>query len=536
MPLNVLDCTLRDGGYYNDWDYHPELVEKYLAAIAAAGVDAIEIGFRMEPKDRFLGGFAYSTDAFLETLNLPSDITIGVMIDASELIDFSEGPVAAINSMFESALDSPVSLVRIATHFKSIPICKAAIQRLKELGYTVGLNLMQVSIQTADQISAAAAEINKWGTVDVLYFADSLGNMNSNDIRRTVSALKTGWEGELGIHAHNNKGLALTNTIEAIDCGLTWVDATVLGMGRGAGNTRIEFLLTELMQMNLGKYHAEAVFALVLQEFDGLQKQYQWGNNLLYYLSAVYNIHPTYIQQMLSSHDGSQDQLLSVIEGLRGEHSTSFDFGRLEQAMANDPITYEGTWQATDWAKDRDILIVGAGPWIKDHATDIELFIDTNKPLVICLNVATPLSEDKIDVHATCHAFHIRLDSDTYTELKNPVIAPAKVLPERIVATLGSHKLRDYGFSIEAGRFEAGVTNCIIPKRLAIAYALAAANAGGAKQIYLVGFDGYAPHDPRQEVMSEILKCYQNTVGMIPVTSISPSLYPVPQKSLYHFS
>ena len=82
----LLDCTLRDGGYYNSWDFNDSLIHDYLLAMKAVGVDVVELGFRSTDKKGFKGACAYSTDAFIRTLDVPEGITFCVMINATDIL------------------------------------------------------------------------------------------------------------------------------------------------------------------------------------------------------------------------------------------------------------------------------------------------------------------------------------------------------------------------------------------------------------------------------------------------------------------
>ena len=115
--LHVLDCTLRDGGYYNNWNFPQDLVNSYLISMANSNIDIIEIGFRFMPKNSFMGPFAYSTDAYLSSLPLPKHSIIGVMINAKEILNYKDGITDAIGYLFDKNENSPVDLVRIAAHF-----------------------------------------------------------------------------------------------------------------------------------------------------------------------------------------------------------------------------------------------------------------------------------------------------------------------------------------------------------------------------------------------------------------------------------
>ncbi len=160
--IKFLDCTLRDGGYYNSWDFTQEVITKYLGAMQAAGVDIVELGLRSLNNTSFNGACAYTTDDFLESLSLES-LTIGVMINASELV--GELPlVTALERLFpaETVLDTPVSLVRIACHVHEFKQALPAVSWLKARGYQVGFNLMQVADRSEDVIKALAAEAAKY--------------------------------------------------------------------------------------------------------------------------------------------------------------------------------------------------------------------------------------------------------------------------------------------------------------------------------------------------------------------------------------
>ena len=244
-----LDCTLRDGGYYNSWDFNHELINNYLIAMKAVGVDVVELGFRMTDQKGFKGACAYTTDSFVRTLEIPEGITFCVMINASEILVNSLYSEKILGTLFpETAEISRVSLVRIACHTHEFMEALHAFKFLNSKGYRVAFNLMQVSECDSKELILLAKEAMKY-PFDVLYFADSLGNMNSEKVQNVIELLRTHWNGALGIHAHDNIGLGLSNTLYALNKGVTWVDSTVTGMGRGAGNVKTELLAIEMSKL-----------------------------------------------------------------------------------------------------------------------------------------------------------------------------------------------------------------------------------------------------------------------------------------------
>lgn len=256
--MKILDCTLRDGGYYNSWDFSQELVEQYLEAMSAAGVDIVELGLRSLKNSGFKGAAAFTTDDFIRSLPIPEGLTVGVMLNASELVDLTT-QTEVLETLFPvSAQESPVDLVRIASHVYEFEAALQAVNWLTSKGYRVGFNLMQIADRTEEEV-INLARLAKEYPLDALYFADSMGSMYPEDVSKIIGWLRTHWQGALGIHTHDNMSLALSNTKRAIREGVTWVDATVTGMGRGPGNARTEELVIEVAELrgetvNLGTF------------------------------------------------------------------------------------------------------------------------------------------------------------------------------------------------------------------------------------------------------------------------------------------
>lgn len=533
--LTVLDCTLRDGGYYNEWDFKPKLVNAYLKALDAAHVDVVEIGFRSSPTGQFCGPYAFSTDEFLAKLPFGKDIAVCVMADAKDVIKAEQQQQGAVKRLFKPRSASPVRIVRIATHFSELNHCQAIVSSLKELGYTVGLNLMQSTQQTEAAITAAAAQVEGWKSVDVLYFADSLGDMVPAGVRKMMDLLRAKWTGPIGIHTHDNKGIALLNTLEAIDSGASWVDSTMLGMGRGAGNTKTEHLLIELAARKYTRYDPRALFEVVLEDFSALQAEYKWGTNLLYYLAAEYAIHPTYVQRMMGLNQASASTVIDGLERLKALPSLSYNARQFEQAVGSSDVDAQGSCDAREVVGGRDVLLVAGGPGATEHRDGIVDFIARKKDLfVINLNADARLPEGAISAYASCHPVRVIAELDRLISLQKPVIAPLGAIPEKWASRLQAEtSVIDYGLRTGGSGFAFGVQGSTLPAAYVALYAIAFANAGGAKRIYLAGFDGFALGDSRQVEMVTLLEQYAATPGAVQLIAVTPTSYPVVQSSIY---
>mgnify|MGYP000356016930 CR=1 FL=1 len=539
-----LDCTLRDGGYYNDWDFSPELVSDYLNAMVALKVDFVEVGFRSLKNTGFKGGCAFSTDAFIHSLTIPDELTdkISVMINGSELLPKSPGVVDVVQKetylnlvlqkLFKSKAESQVSLVRIACHEHEFIDCLPAAIWLKEQGYLVGFNLMQVADRSFDEITELAKQANHY-PIDALYFADSMGSLSPQQARQIVKAFQAGFTGALGIHPHDNMGQAIANTMQAIEEGVTWVDSTVTGMGRGPGNAQTEYLVIAIEHLRLKKGNPTKLFELIRKRFKPMQEHYGWGINPYYYLAGKYGIHPSYIQEMMQDARYSDEDILAAIEHLKIEGGKKFSLNTLESARHFYSGEPRGSWDPSEVMQGKDVLIIGTGPGVKAHRTAIESYIQTHKPYVIALNTQQDIAQQLIDVRAACHPVRLLADCQEHLKLPQPLIAPASMLPEDVQQELKSKVLYDFGIEINVDSFEFNQYHAQLPTSLVIAYTLAVATCGQAQSILLAGFDGYHDGDPRNQESEAVFTAYYQESKALEVTSITPTRYRINQISIY---
>lgn len=524
MNLTTLDCTLRDGGYYNNWDFSEALVDKYIEKIIESRIDVIEIGFRNFSNDSFLGAYAYSLDEHIKLKKNIKNIKIGVMSDASIFFSSKEKIRDQVKKLYLPKSRSIISLVRIAVHFKDIDRCYDIVHTLKELGYQVGFNMMQVGGRSNKEIEKATSLIASWNLVDVLYFADSLGNMSPNDVINVVRLIKNNWNKEIGIHTHDNKGMAVNNTLAAISNGVTWVDSTVRGMGRGAGNAKSEELLVELNRLRPNSYVFEGLKKLSLEDFQVLFDKYKWGASELYSLAADYNIHPTYIQEMVSDVRYSLKQVRDIIEYMKDIPSTSYNQDTLEEMRIKSKANKNGSWNAKNWCLGKDVMLIGNGPSIKTHQKQILDFINSKKLLKLAINIQETIPTEYIDGIVSSNKSRILMDSKFYSNLNKPLYMPQDLISDIPDKNNIIKKINDYGSNIVKGSFQINQTSCSIPFQLTAIYALALVTVGGARKIYLAGFDGYNDIKLQNEMLTS-LKLYQEIPESVKLISVTPTSY-----------
>jgi len=528
----ILDCTLRDGGYYNAWDFNVELINDYLQAMYALPVDYVELGFRTLDSNGFKGACAYTTDRFIRQLDVPEELKLGVMVNASEIVNHKKGLVSALSQLFNPVAKSPLTLVRIACHMHEFESALPGCLWLKEMGYEVGINLMQIAERSKEEIEKVAYLASKH-PIDVLYFADSMGGMSPEHTSEIIATLRREWNGPLGIHTHDNMGRAMANSMRAVSDGVTWVDSTVTGMGRGAGNVQTEYLAIEMAEYKQVSLNLTPLLSVIDKHFKPLQSKYGWGMNTYYYLSGKHGIHPYFVQKMLSDSRYSDEDILTVIENLSKVGGKKFSLEMLESGRNFYKGKPNGNWLPSSIIEGKEVLIIGSGPSSIRHKTALENFIIKFQPIVIALNAQKTIKDELINFRAACHPVRLLADCSGHLNLPNPLATPSSMLPESVRSALQDKELLDFGISIESNTFSFSDTHCTLPSSLVIAYALAIAASGKCTRILLAGFDGFSADDPRTEEMNDLFSVFKKNKEAPTLLSITNTRYRLSTTSIY---
>jgi 4-hydroxy 2-oxovalerate aldolase len=285
--IRVLDCTIRDGGLMNNHQFEDRVVKAVYEACVAGGIDYMEIGYRASRKNIKLGEhgcwkYCQEEDVRRIVGDNATALKLSIMADAGKC-DYRED----IPSKKESVID----LVRVACYVHQVPMALDMLKDARDKGYEATVNLMAVTT-VGDCELDAALELLATSEAQAIYVVDSFGALYPQQTRRLVQKYlqhaKSGGK-EVGIHAHNNLQLAYANTIEAIALGANYLDATMAGLGRGAGNCPMELLLGLLRNP---RYKLRPVLECVDQTIEPLRKDLGWGFDLPYMLTGLFNQHP----------------------------------------------------------------------------------------------------------------------------------------------------------------------------------------------------------------------------------------------------
>jgi 4-hydroxy 2-oxovalerate aldolase len=282
--IKILDCTVRDGGLINQWQFSDDFVRKVFIALSRSGVDYMEIGYKSSEKYFSRGengAWKFCSEDDLKRIigGLEKTMKLSAMADIGR-IDYEDIPKKS-----ESALD----MIRVACYVKEVDKAINLAQHCMEKGYETTINLMAVSKVLERDLDEALDDLSK-SEVPVVYLVDSFGAMYSEQIhslaRKYISALPGK---QIGIHTHNNQQLAFANTIEAIIAGVNVLDATIYGMGRGAGNCPTELLLSFLKNP---KFDIRPIISIIQEIFIPIKAQTEWGYHIPYMITGILNEHP----------------------------------------------------------------------------------------------------------------------------------------------------------------------------------------------------------------------------------------------------
>lgn len=285
QEIKVLDCTIRDGGLMNNHLFSDELVRKVYQSANDAHVDYIELGYKADEaqfsRSEF-GPMKFCSEEDIEKVvdGIEKKVKISVMADIGrfdpECIVFSG--------------ESYIDMYRVASYVKDIDKAINLVNKLSGKGYETTINIMAVSHARERELDEALEQVEKESAADVIYLVDSFGALYSEQIAYLAKKYKELMPSkELGIHAHNNQQLAFANTIESIINNINYLDGTIYGIGRAAGNCPLELLLGFLKNP---KYDIRPILKIIGTDFLKIREEIEWGYVIPYMITGTLDLHP----------------------------------------------------------------------------------------------------------------------------------------------------------------------------------------------------------------------------------------------------
>jgi len=493
--IKLLDCTFRDGGYYTNWDFDKELVKRYFMHIDRLPIEYIEIGYRSKPKDEYLGEYFYLPLSTIKEIKTHTSKKLSIMLNAKECDDID------MRSLLTS-LQGYVTLVRIATDPNKIGFSLKLAKEIKLLGFKVAINVMYISkIDSNHDFFKHIDEVEQY--IDVLNLVDSYGSIYPHQLEELIKKVKKHTSTTLGFHGHNNLELAFVNTLKAMECGATYIDSTILGMGRGAGNLKTELILTYFKAEKNMDVDLNSLGKLT-ELFVPLQTQYKWGTNLAYMVSGSYSL--------------PQKDVMDALEIDR------YSLSGIVSHLKND--VYDQLPIFSDIIGYKKCVIVGGGKTVYEHIKAIKEYLNSDDTIVVIHSTSKhiKLFEDLKNSQYFAVAGDELLKLEDISNIKKYILEPS---PRKVNINtkdrINFYELRKINFINQY--FDAPLT---ISLQIALDMEI--------EDIYLIGFDGYGELKNKKELylMQENQETIDNFISQKEIVSLTATKYKnIQQKSIY---
>ena len=387
----LLDCTLRDGGYVNDWKFGRDNIVSIFERVVEAGVDIIEIGFLDERRafdpDRSIMPDTDSVEKIYGGLCRKNTMVVG-------MIDFGTCALDRIKPASECFLDGIRVIFKKRLREPAMAFCAA----LKAKGYKVFAQLVSVTSYDDAEMLDLIRLAN-----DVLPFAvsivDTYGLMHQDNLMHYFDLLNANLDASiaLGYHAHNNFQMGYANCIAVLNrkmCGDVHrpmlVDGSIYGMGKSAGNAPIE-LIAMYMNHRMGKqYGVSQILEAIDCNISAFYQSATWGYNMFYYLAASNDCHPNYVSYLMQKQTLSIKSINDILGRLEGEKKLLYDKNTIERLyldyQKNEVNDESALALLREKLQDRPILLIGPGSSMKKQRSKVAAFYESHKPLVVSIN------------------------------------------------------------------------------------------------------------------------------------------------------
>ena len=384
--INVLDCTLRDGGYVNDWAFGKDAIDGMLKKFSLANIECVEVGFlRPVPynENRSLFPDMSSLDALLKNKN--RKMKYFVMYDVSNPLDIDS---------FKKNDGNGIDGVRVIFKKDRINDGIKAVKKFMELGYLVAGNFVSTNFYSDKEFIDGIKTFNdiKPFTITVV---DTFGSMKNDEFLHYIKLADEYLDKDiiLSYHAHNNLQQAYQNAVSFVNLKLErdiLIDASVFGMGRGAGNLNLE-LFAEYLNANFDKdYHIVPILEIMDEYLQETYKKNFWGYSLPLYISGTLNVHPNYAIYLAEKNTLTEKSLYEILKNIKNEDRQVYKKEIAEKYYLEYMNVFRDDLSDVDRLikdfKDKDIVVIAPGKSINDNADKIKDELKKDNVVGISLN------------------------------------------------------------------------------------------------------------------------------------------------------
>jgi len=385
--INFLDCTLRDGAYICASKFGETAIRGIIGKLEDAGVDIIECGWLKNSKHE-LGSSFYHVPSDLEQYLTTKRVDTTYVV----MIDWDRYDLNFLPECDHKSIDAIRVVFPHGKHKEGVEVGRQILAK----GYKVYFQAANTLAYSDEDLVALAEEVNKIDTVS-LSVVDTFGAMYEEDLDRIVKVLndKLKPEIKIGFHSHNNQQLSYALTMHFIkllqesERGIV-VDASLCGMGRGAGNATTELVVNYLNNRCGKHYDMDAIMDAIDIYMTYFQEKYRWGYSTPYFIAGNYQCHVNNIAYLLDNHRTKAKDMRNIISSLSQAERRKYDYDLLEQKYLNNRNLYiddaKTLAQLKEQFADKNILLIAPGATSYTQKAKINAYIKENKPVVIAVN------------------------------------------------------------------------------------------------------------------------------------------------------
>lgn len=383
--VSVLDCTLRDGGYVNDFNFSKGTIKTVINKLGQAHIDIIECGFIRDTEydeNRSVFSRVEQITPFI-TPKKKKSMYVGMIVT---------GTISA--SKISPRTKDTIDGIRITFHKKEMDEAFSLGYALMDKGYEVFMQPVGTTTYTDAEILALVDRINEMKPF-AFYLVDTLGKLYAKQLLKLFYLVDDNLDEDIaiGYHSHNNLQLAFSNAQELIAGSgkrNLLIDASILGMGRGAGNLCTE-ILTQYINENMEyRYHTELLIELMDEYISPISYIHPWGYSAGYFLAATNNCHPNYVGFLLNKQTLNVKRIYQVLKEIPEEERALYNeklidslYQKFQENEIDDTQTVE---ELKEMLKGKKILITAPGKSMMDEKDRIQSLIEQVDMFIICVN------------------------------------------------------------------------------------------------------------------------------------------------------
>ena len=379
--IKILDCTLRDGGYINNWKFGKKNIDFILNKLDESNVDFVELGYLDNSSNYSKNETKYSKLSDVCSLKVKSNKKIC-------MIDYGKFDIELIPNQNETDIFG----IRVAfskdKFLEALQFCK----ELKQKNYKIFVQPMVTNLYGNEELEILLSEVNKLKPY-AIYIVDSFGSMNENDVVKLYKKYEEMLDKKIkiGFHSHNNLQLAFSNSKNFIENAQRdiIIDSSVYGIGRGAGNLATELIINYLNSTNRNTYARSPLLEIVDFYLNELKKEKNWGYCLEYYISAVMGCHPNYSRFLSEMHTMTVFDMKKILMEIDDSKKSRFDLDYIKKIysryMNRETDDNKSIEILRKKLKNKKIIILGNGRTILNSVDIIKSNIDDNT-IVISVN------------------------------------------------------------------------------------------------------------------------------------------------------